>query len=750
MKHLKNMKIWIHWKRVEVNGRMTKKPVSAWGKATGSSANYSHTWTTYGQAKQLQSAKQADGIGFIIPDGYFFLDIDHRRMDDPMVQKMLRRFATYAEISPGGEGVHIYGKADISRLPVNTNEEGKRKLNDGYRMRDSQTGMELYIGTVTNRYATFTGNVLQDMPIADCTDAVLQTLEEMKQSPAQAKNSAAPQCITEPVPQRNKPRHYNTAAEIIAALRKQKNAEKFIELMDHGNRSRYKSHSEADLALCCLIAFRTDDPELIDEVFRASKQYSAKWEREDYRTQTIQKAIESAQKQSEAPPEQSVFPHWLTYNINTNQFKIRIPSFVEDLKATYPFLLIRNKGENYTQVYLHENGVYSKHSETDLKAMMKDIIAAYDLNLVTVNRLNEAYHLFITAGRCHEENELNQNEDIINFRNGLLEISPKGLHLKPHTTTEFSTVQYQMDWTEEAAPTPEFDEFMDTLTGGDRAVQNLLLQFMGVALSNVQGWRMKKALFLIGKGNTRKSVLKSLMERIIGRQYCFGCDLKEIEARFGAANLYGKRLCGSSDMAFEVIKELSVFKRATGGDRQQAEFKNQQGFTFVYRGVLWFCANRVPRFGGDMGTWVFDRMVIVPCNHVIPDEKQDKQLIDKLYAERDGIVHKAIAALQKVIANGYFYDIPKHISEVSEHCYARANNVIRFWDSCMEKCHEKGDSVSLVYHSYRKWCEQQDIAASEDMTQFRDVVAAHLNLPYDTLTTRRSSGMHYRNYRLIR
>ena len=35
------------------------------------------------------------------------------------------------------------------------------------------------------------------------------------------------------------------------------------------------------------------------------------------------------------------------------------------------------------------------------------------------------------------------------------------------------------------------------------------------------------------------------------------------------------------------------------------------------------------------------------CNNVIPKDKQDKFLLDKMYAERDGIVYKAIMALNK-------------------------------------------------------------------------------------------------------
>ena len=77
---------------------------------------------------------------------------------------------------------------------------------------------------------------------------------------------------------------------------------------------------------------------------------------------------------------------------------------------------------------------------------------------------------------------------------------------------------------------------------------------------------MKKALFLVGDGDTGKSQLKSLVERLLGKGNFIGIDLKEIEARFGTGAIYGTRLAGSSDMSFLSVDELKTFKKITGGD----------------------------------------------------------------------------------------------------------------------------------------------------------------------------------------
>lgn len=60
----------------------------------------------------------------------------------------------------------------------------------------------------------------------------------------------------------------------------------------------------------------------------------------------------------------------------------------------------------------------------------------------------------------------------------------------------------------------------------------------------------------------------------------------------------------------------------------------------------------LPKFGDD-GKWVYDRIKLIESNNVIPEHQQDKMLLDKMYAEREGIVHKMVMALKIVIDNGY-------------------------------------------------------------------------------------------------
>lgn len=89
MKNLKEIKIWICWKyENDNNEKITKIPYSAYGSKTGTSKNYERTWVSYNNAVQAQKNYGYDGIGFIIPSGYFFLDIDGHDLNAPFVKKL--------------------------------------------------------------------------------------------------------------------------------------------------------------------------------------------------------------------------------------------------------------------------------------------------------------------------------------------------------------------------------------------------------------------------------------------------------------------------------------------------------------------------------------------------------------------------------------------------------------------------------------------------------------------------------------
>lgn len=708
MDTLKSQPIWYNWQMVDKNGHKTKRPL--YGKPM-----------TYDEA--TKRASRYDGVGFIVPEGYFFLDIDHRDVTDELVQDVLSRLDTYAELSQSGNGVHFYGKVDEAFLPI---EDGK--LSPAYYTKNPHTHMELYFGSLTKRFCVFTGDALNDKPVKDVTNAVLEVLDDYM-----AKDSHASDAID--------------TFDLICEMRKAKNGDKFKKLFDDGDISDFGSHSEADLSLCSIMAFWTgDNPDLLDQLFRESKLYRDKWERDDYREETLKKAILSCKGNFHG----SVRPlaPFIDYNPKSKKLSINCPKLANHIRQDLNYIFVRDHAKNGVFKYVYQDGVYQLYADDMFKGIIKNYIVEADESLLKMSIVDEVFKQLTTDLVFVPQYRLDNDENLINFKNGLLDLST--MTLKAHSPKIYSTIQLNCDWQDVTKPTPVFDDFMETLTNGDEEIRELLLQFMGVCLSNIKGWRLKKALFLYGEGNTGKSQLKSLVERILGKGNYLGIDLKEIEARFGTGNIYGKRLIGSSDMSFLTIEELKTFKKCTGGDSLFAEFKGQNGFEFTYNGLLWFCMNQLPKFGGDDGQWVYDRILQVHCPNVIDKDKQDKFLLDKLYEERIGIVQKAINSLIAVIGNAYQFSEPSKLIDERTQYRISNNSVLSFFTECMtEQSSNDNATVMEVYRHYMAWCHDNNHGFHKSKKDFQTILAKHLGADYDQLTKRTKRGYIYTDFTLV-
>ena len=162
--------------------------------------------------------------------------------------------------------------------------------------------------------------------------------------------------------------------------------------------------------------------------------------------------------------------------------------------------------------------------------------------------------------------------------------------------------------------------------------------------------------------------------------------------------------------------------------------------------------NRLPKFGGDDGQWVYDRIMVVNCPNVIPIAKQDKQLLDKMYAERDGIVYKAVTALQTVIDNGYRFSEPESVVDARKEYQHTNSTVVSFFEECM--CPwplgriEPHCTTGRIFKVYRAWCQDNNQGYAKTAKEFREELAAYLNTTFAAMTTRQKGNTYYRDYSL--
>jgi primase-polymerase (primpol)-like protein len=157
LQELRTYTQFVVW-RYEANG--AAKPAKVpYSPRTGQRASPTNpaTWVTFDEA--ISAAPNYSGIGFVLSDSdpYSFIDLDVAPGEAPTDEQkaIFHNFNSYAERSPGGNGLHI-----IVRGKVPTGA-GKRRGK-----------VEIYS---RQHYMTVTGNVFRPAPITDC-NAQLQTL----------------------------------------------------------------------------------------------------------------------------------------------------------------------------------------------------------------------------------------------------------------------------------------------------------------------------------------------------------------------------------------------------------------------------------------------------------------------------------------------------------------------------------------------------------------------------------------------
>lgn len=270
---LKKLPVWILWKReLDSKGRLTKVLYSARYDGRASSTD-STTWTTYERVteKYHSHISEYDGIGIVCSKEFriVFIDIDHcineeGEMSETALEITERLSKQYIELSQSGTGVHILA---LGEIPQN--------------FKNSQNGVEMYD---CKRFCALTGDAIKRSEPCEQAEDISYVYDKYK-TQKKAKNGENKPVLT--------PENKLTLDDKDIIKKASLRGGKFTSLYDGDFISAgYSSQSEGDLALCIILAFWTDkDAERIDRLFRSSKLYREKWEREDYRTETIQSAI---------------------------------------------------------------------------------------------------------------------------------------------------------------------------------------------------------------------------------------------------------------------------------------------------------------------------------------------------------------------------------------------------------------------------------------------------------------------------
>lgn len=247
---------WVCWRCEVVDGKPKKVPLNA---NSGVACDYtsSSNWAAFEVAREAAITNKC-GIGFVLSsdDGLACIDIDVAPGERPSNAQVAiyENFKSYAEISPSGNGLHVWVKGRVER---------NRK----------RAGVELY---GAKRFITVTGAVAKDRKQSIAEHQKLLNTLWAEMGPVDAHSKSAVSEIY------NAPETRSDTKLLKIAL-SAANKDKFKELWKGRWQARYSSQSEADFALINILAHYTDNAEQVARLFLKSELgRRAKADRDDY------------------------------------------------------------------------------------------------------------------------------------------------------------------------------------------------------------------------------------------------------------------------------------------------------------------------------------------------------------------------------------------------------------------------------------------------------------------------------------
>ena len=259
---------WVLWK-LEHRPGQAKPAKVPYNARTGqrAAADDGSTWADFDTSAAAYQRGGFDGLGVMLHPSYGLVGVDLDGCRDPQTGALqpwalnaVQDLSSYTEASPSGTGLRVFC---TGKLPPGRRRRGPVEVYD------------------SGRFLTVTGAALAPAPVAERTQELAAFHAKELAGDAQATPgvdlAALGGCSR------------LSDAEAMALVQQDAKASA---LWAGDWATDYPSQSEADLALCSLLAvYCGRDPEQIDRLFRESGLYRPKWERPDYRQRTLSLAL---------------------------------------------------------------------------------------------------------------------------------------------------------------------------------------------------------------------------------------------------------------------------------------------------------------------------------------------------------------------------------------------------------------------------------------------------------------------------
>ena len=374
------------------------------------------------------------------------------------------------------------------------------------------------------------------------------------------------------------------------------------------------------------------------------------------------------------------------------------PDWLDDGKideiAFSEFMLARHPMKCIHGIFYDVDG---RVKEDHLKKEILDYVRPYVSSNVakSIMRLLEALRL------CAYSEELPIQTDRIHFRNGTYRIKDRSFIPEK----EFCLNRLSVDYVPEADVPERWLSFLDELLYPEDI--RTLQEFMGYVLLPTN--KAQKMMLVIGNGGEGKSRIGRVMRALLGDNMNIGSIQKLATDRFSRADQEGKLLLLDDDMEMKALPDTNILKAiVTMEDKFDLERKGKQSV----QGDLYV---RLMGFGNGQMSALYDRsdgfyrrQIAMQVKDKNADRQDDRDLGEKLIAEKEGIVLWCLEGLHRLIDQGFDFSISDRTAGNMEEARKADNNIIDFLEADGYVRKEAGTTATSkqLYIAYKRWCEE--------------------------------------------
>lgn len=369
-------------------------------------------------------------------------------------------------------------------------------------------------------------------------------------------------------------------------------------------------------------------------------------------------------------------------------------------------------------IYMYKNGTYIEVEKPYITKLIEDHMIDAENNKFKSNYYVEEVYKQTLREFIKFENfntcrtQINLLNCVLNVKTGTSKFTKE-----EHSPTNLNTIQLKHNYNPDAK-CDLFNNFLNDTLPKDQ--QRLLQELMGYAL--ISHNRAKKFFMLYGKGDTGKSVILSILTKIIGNENASGEPLQDLASkkRFTTASLLSKLINVCADLPSTPLEDTSVIKMLTGDDYMKYEKKGKDSIFGYNTAKLYFSANQLP-LTYDKSPEFFNRFIIVPFNNVCPKHKQDSEILNKFNYE--AIFNWMLDGLLRLMENNLQFSTTRENELIIENYIQQDSPVVDFVEQWFD-LDDKGEMItSELLHYFKLFCEEENLKFKKTGTQLRNEIS---------------------------